>query len=75
MMKTCEKKDDCNMEIHGLTTNHDLDSLGNDESVPLPFARNFKKVSPGESLILFSKAAKRTDPVEKLEPTAKRHRH
>ena len=38
-----EKKDDCNMEIHGLTTNRDLDSLGNDESVPLPFARNFQE--------------------------------
>ena len=75
VMKTSEKKDDCNMEIYGLTANRDLDSLGNDESVPLPFARNFKKVSPGESLVLFSKAAKRTDPVEKLEPAAKRHRH
>ncbi len=74
VMKTCEKKDDCNMEIHGLTSNRDLDSLGDDESIPLPVARNFKKVGAGESLILFSKAAKRTDPVETLEPKAKRHR-
>ena len=70
-MKTCEKKEDSNMEWVGLNPTNDLGNLKKD--VTLPYLRNFQYITSGDEIIVFQAATAKEADVEVLQPV-KRHR-
>ena len=63
-VKTSSKKTESNMEWIGFTPKADLDIEG--WKVQLPSIRNFKKISQGDTLVLYQKQVSKTLDVEPL---------
>ena len=72
-MKTCETKDECNVEWVNLNPKNDLTNPKKD--ISLPYIRNFTKIESGEEIILFQQTPAKREVVEELQPVPKRSRH
>lgn len=63
-VKTSSKKNEANMEWTGCTPTADLDIEG--WKIQLPSIRNFKRISKGDTLVLYQKQGRKTLDVEPL---------
>lgn len=72
-MKTCETKDECNVEWVNLNPRNDWTNPKKD--ISLPYIRSFTKIESGEDIILFQQAPAKRQAVETLKPVVKRPRH
>ena len=71
IMRYSHKKEECNME---LVYDKGCRKLSLDNAFVLPFARNFKGIKQGDSLILHNELAKKESTVEELQPVCTRRR-
>ena len=73
-MQTSTNKEECNMEVHGWAKGWENQKIHEVDAVQVPCIRNFKKISAGDHLILYRPEMARSEPVEALEPVAKKAR-
>ena len=74
-MRVSSERSECNMEIRGPSKAWHKQKLSTDVSaVSLPVVTNFQQLSAGESLVLFRPELAKAEPVEALQPVAKKPR-
>ena len=74
-MKVSADRSECNMELKGPSKVWNRQKLSAEKAeLLLPVVTNFQKLAKGDSLVLFRPELAKAEPVEALQPVAKRAR-